>query len=155
MKKIFYTALLPLSLLPLMQGCAEDDLQDYFPAEYHKILYILESGEQNVTLYNTGELTDYTFSVCKAGSDPSLSANVDIEVMSQSDVDDMYTFNEGVPYQIIPSGSYTIGQSQLSFGASETSKQVSISIDPVQVAAAMEAASADTRWLLPLQAVSE
>ena len=103
-----------------MQGCAEDDLQDYFPAEYHKILYILESGEQNVTLYNTGELTDYTFSVCKAGSDPSLSANVDIEVMSQSDVDDMYTFNEGVPYQIIPSGSYTIGQSQLSFGASET-----------------------------------
>lgn len=155
MKKLVYTAVFSLSLVPLLSGCAEDDIQDMFPAEYHKILYILESGEQNVTLYNTGEATDYTFTVCKAGSDPSLSAQVSIETMSQDEVDEMYSINEGIPYQIIPSGSYSIDQTELAFGGSEVSKQVTISVDAAVVQEAMENGTQDTRWLLPLRAVSE
>ena len=129
MKKLVYTALFSLSLAPLLSGCAEDDIQDMFPAEYHKILYILESGEQNVTLYNTGEPADYTFSVCKAGSDPSLGAEVSIETISQAEVDEMYSLNEGIPYRIIPSDCYSIDQLELAFGGSETSKQVTVSVD--------------------------
>ena len=155
MKKLVYTALFSLSLAPLLSGCAEDDIQDMFPAEYHKILYILESGEQNVTLYNTGEPADYTFSVCKAGSDPSLGAEVSIETISQAEVDEMYCLNEGIPYRIIPLDCYSIDQLELAFGGSETSKQVTVSVDAALVKEAMEAETEDTRWLLPLRAVSE
>lgn len=156
MKKIFYTALLPWTFCVLLAGCHDDDdVQYLFPEEFHKILYILNDGEQDVTLYNTGSLNDFGLTVCKAGSDPSLTADLRIEVMSQSTVDEMYTDNEGIPYRIVPEGSYTIEPAEIYFANSETSKKVTVAVDPLQVAAAMEDASEETRWILPLQAVSE
>lgn len=154
MKKVVkITLILPF----LLSACNDNiDIQDWFPTEYHKILYIQESGEQEVTLYNTGEDNVYTFTVCKAGSDPSLEAHVRIDVMSQSDVDVKYSNNQGIPYKIIPSETFTYEPSELTFASSDISKKVTVAINPEKLKEIMELPSeVNTRWLLPLVAVSE
>ena len=45
--------------------------------------------KQEMTLYDTGEDYTYTLSVIKTGSDPTLTANAQINVLSQEEVDQM------------------------------------------------------------------
>ena len=73
----------------LLTACDESkyELENLVPEEYHKVLYINKSGTQELTLYNTGELNTYAFSVYKGGSDPSLTASGEIAVHSQEEVD--------------------------------------------------------------------
>ena len=54
--KIRNTLLLAGSLL-LLGACDESkyDLDSLVPEQYHKILYVNNSGKQEVTLYDTGE----------------------------------------------------------------------------------------------------
>lgn len=63
----------------------ESDYQDLFPEEYHKILYIKDSGsvELELSQLSSTPTYNYSFIVCKAGSNPALEANAHIEVMSQ------------------------------------------------------------------------
>ena len=84
----------------LLTACDESkyELENLVPDEYHKVLYINNSGMQDLTLYNTGELNTYAFSVYKGGSDPSLTASVEIAIHSQEEVDALY----GVNYRVIP-----------------------------------------------------
>ena len=157
MKKqnLIYATLFSFTLLPMATSCSEEDTQDLFPEEYSEILYIKESGEQNVTLYDAGVDVNYSFMVCKGGSDPSQEADVSIQVMSQGEVDAAYTANEGVPYRIIPAESYSLDTTELAFTSSDEYKQVNITLNPGTIKNAMEAAETETRWLLPLKAVSE
>ena len=157
MKKqnLIYATLFSFTLLPMATSCSEEDTQDLFPEEYSEILYIKESGEQNVTLYDAGVDVNYSFMVCKGGSDPSQEADVSIQVMSQGEVDAAYTANEGVPYRIIPAESYSLDATELAFTSSDEYKQVNITLNPGTIKNAMEAAETETRWLLPLKAVSE
>lgn len=157
MKKqnLIYATLFSFTLLPMATSCSEEDTQDLFPEEYSEILYIKESGEQNVTLYDAGVDVNYSFMVCKGGSDPSQEADVSIQVMSQGEVDAVYTANEGVPYRIVPAESYSLDATELAFTSSDEYKQVNITLNPGTIKNAMEAAETETRWLLPLKAVSE
>ena len=65
--KIRNTLLLAGSLL-LLGACDESkyDLDSLVPEQYHKILYVNNSGKQEVTLYDTGESYAYTFSIFKS-----------------------------------------------------------------------------------------
>lgn len=73
--KVNYIGIACLAVL-LLTACDESkyELENLVPEEYHKVLYINKSGTQELTLYNTGELNTYAFSVYKGGSDPSLTA---------------------------------------------------------------------------------
>ena len=64
--------------LVLLGACSESkyDLDQLVPEEYHKILYVNNSGKQDFTLYDTDEDNKYVLSVIKSGSDPSLTASV-------------------------------------------------------------------------------
>lgn len=139
------------STVLLLAGCSENkDIQQWFPSEYNKILYILDSGSQNITVYKTGEDDVHTFSVCKAGSDPSLSADAKIGIASQEEVDAEYSDNEGVTYKILPESTYSIEPSDLTFDKGETSKQVTVSIHPDELATAMQQETG-VKWILPLK----
>ena len=98
--KVNYIGIACLAVL-LLTACDESkyELENLVPEEYHKVLYINKSGTQELTLYNTGELNTYAFSVYKGGSDPSLTASGEIAVHSQEEVDVLY----GTDYRIIPS----------------------------------------------------
>ena len=96
--KVNYIGIACLAVL-LLTACDESkyELENLVPEEYHKVLYINKSGTQELTLYNTGELNTYAFSVYKGGSDPSLTASGEIAVHSQEEVDVLY----GADYRII------------------------------------------------------
>ena len=68
--------------LVLLGACSESkyDLDQLVPEEYHRIMYVNNSGKQEVTLYDTDEDNKYTFSVIKSGSDPSLTASVKVKL---------------------------------------------------------------------------
>ena len=77
--------------LLLLVACNESeyDLENLVPAEYHKILYVNNSGKQELTLFDTEEDNTYSFSVFKAGSDPYQTASVDVNVLSQEEVENL------------------------------------------------------------------
>lgn len=62
--KIRNTLLLAGSLL-LLGACDESkyDLDSLVPEQYHKILYVNNSGKQEVTLYDTGRAMHTLFNI--------------------------------------------------------------------------------------------
>lgn len=153
--KIRNTLLLAASLC-LLAACDDSkyDLENLVPQQYHKILYVNNSGKQQVTLYDTGEDYNYTFSVFKSGSDPSLTANADIHVLTQEELDEKYSRPEAVNYKLIATDCYSIAATHLDFSAGDRSKSVSVSLNPENIKTAI-AANPDAVWVLPLQVVSE
>lgn len=123
--KVNYIGIACMAVL-LLTACDESkyELENLVPDEYHKVLYINNSGMQDLTLYNTGELNTYAFSVYKGGSDPSLTASVEIAIHSQEEVDALY----GVNYRVIPSDFYSMDTRRLDFASDERSKAVTLSL---------------------------
>lgn len=153
--KIRNTLLLAGGLL-ILGACDESkyDLDNLVPEQYHKILYVNNSGKQSVTLYDTGEDYEYTFSVFKSGSEPSLTASADIRVLTQGELDSQYSETEAINYKLIGTNCYTIGATHLDFSADDRYKPVTVSLNPENIKTAI-AANPDAVWVLPLQVTSE
>ena len=134
---------------------SEYDLENIVPEQYNKILYINGSGKQDVTLFDTEEDNTYSFSVFKAGSNPELTANVNITALTQAEVDTEYSDIEGVDYKVINPEYYTIDATRLDFTAEDRYKIVTLSIRPQLIKADMEAGDPDSKWVIPLRATSE
>ena len=149
--KVNYIGIACMAVL-LLTACDESkyELENLVPDEYHKVLYINNSGMQDLTLYNTGELNTYAFSVYKGGSDPSLTASVEIAIHSQEEVDALY----GVNYRVIPSDFYSMDTRRLDFASDERSKAVTLSLSTDLIGAAMEA-NPEATYVLPLYLTSE
>lgn len=153
--KIRNTFLLAGSLI-LLGACDESkyELDSLVPEQYHKILYVNNSGKQQVTLYDTGEDYKYSFSVFKSGSDPSLTANVDVHVLTQEELDAKYSTIEAVNYKLIGTDCYSIAATHLDFSADDRYKPVDVLLNPDKIKTAI-AANPSAVWVLPLQVVSE
>ena len=155
MKKTTHLSLLAGCLITL--GACEGskyDLENQIPEKFHKILYLSISGKQDLTLYNTDEDNTYSFSLIKAGSDPTLSAKADITVMTQEEVDEQYSDLEGINYQVISPSAYSLDKSLLEFSAEDSYKLVNLSLKPREVMAAI-ASNPNAIWVLPLYVSSE
>lgn len=151
MKNIIYLA----GCLMLLGACnnSKYDLENLVPQEYHKILYINNSGKQEMTLYDTGEDYFYTMSIVKSGSDPTQAANVKINVLGQEEIDRLYSIPEGVDYKVLSEGSFSLETSDLSFSSEERLKSVNISVNSAKVKALVENYP-DAEWVLPLKVTS-
>ena len=155
MKKTTYLSLLAGCLITL--GACEGsiyDLENQIPEKFHKILYLNISGKQELTLYNTDEDNIYSFSLIKAGSDPTLCAKADITIMTQEEVDEQYSDLEGVNYKVISPNAYSLDKTQLVFSAEDSYKLVNLSLKPHKVMAAI-ASNPSAIWILPLYVSSE
>ena len=153
--KVKYIGIAGMAAL-LLAACDDSDyeLQNLVPDEYHKVLYINNSGTQDLTLYNTGQANTYAISVYKGGSDPSLTASATIGVHTQAEVDELYSQHDGADYRIIPDGSYSLDQTQVAFASEEQYKIVTLSLTTAPIEAAMEA-NPDAVYVLPLYLYSE
>ena len=142
--------------LLLLAACNESeyDLENLVPAEYHKILYVNNSGKQELTLFDTEEDNTYTFSVFKAGSDPYQTAAVDVSVLSQAEVDSEYSQLEGVSYKVLGTDCYSLDATHLDFSVEDRYKLVNIALKP-QVVKAQMATDPGSVWVLPLHVTSE
>ena len=59
----------------ILMNTSCDNYDDTYPQEYEKILSLQTTGEQAVDLYKTGEATNYSITVIKSGSQPTLTAS--------------------------------------------------------------------------------
>lgn len=155
MKKIIYLLVVIGSLISLgaCEG-SEYELENTIPNKFHKILYLKNSGKQQVTLFNTGQTYHYTFSVIKAGSDPNLEANVDVSLLTQEQVDNQYSQLESINYKIIATDTYSFDATHLNFLATDNYKTVDISLNPEKISELMES-DPTAVWVLPLQITSK
>lgn len=142
--------------LVLLGACSESkyDLDQLVPEEYHKILYVNNSGKQEMTLYDTDADNLYTLSVIKTGSDPSLTAAATIKVLTQAELDAEYSVPEAVNYKLIGTDAYSLAATSVDFSSADRYKLIDIALKPQVVKTAMES-NPDAVWVLPLKIISE
>lgn len=148
--------ILAAGALILLGACDESkyELENLVPEQYHKIIYINNSGTKDLTLYNTGEDNTYKLSIYKGGSEPELTADVTIGVLSQETVDSKYSLPEGINYKVIGPECYSFDASRLNFSSEDRFKNVIVSINVPNVEKAM-ADNPDATCVLPLYLYSE
>ena len=104
MKNHIYTLGWIAAILLSATSCsnAEYSFENLFPEAYHKIVYIPEEQVGDLTLYDIPEEASYTFTIRKAGSDPSEEAKVSIDSYTQSELDSL-----NKSYLLLPPSLYS------------------------------------------------
>ena len=116
--------ILLLFALGLSFTACEDNKGEYL-SEYSTVLYFKNSGEVPLTLYKTGEDTEYQQVVNKAGSDLGSITEVGIEVWSDEALT-AYNTQSGTRYVKLPANCYQILDDRLNFDAKDQYKMVNI-----------------------------
>ena len=88
----------------ILMNTSCDNYDDTYPQEYEKILSLQTTGEQAVDLYKTGEATNYSITVIKSGSQPTLTASAHIGAMDAVNFE-KYISERGLDY--VATVSYT------------------------------------------------
>lgn len=101
------------------------DNKDEFLSDYSTILYFKNSGEVPLTLYKTGEDTEYKLTVNKAGSDLRSVTSVEVEVLDESAMAD-YNTKHGTQYVRLPDNCFRVSDSRVNFEADNLYKQVNV-----------------------------
>jgi hypothetical protein len=157
MKKRNYSILFLGCALLAVTSCYNADwpVDKLTPEAYHKILYLQTSGKQTMELYITLLETKDTLTVVKAGSDPSLTADVKLEIMTQEEVDNTYSEEDGINYKIIPANTYSFGGStEMTFASNEEAKKLGLTFHMDEVNKTVAAPeNADVQFVLPIKLV--
>ncbi|MDE6988367.1 MAG: hypothetical protein K2P55_16020, partial [Bacteroides acidifaciens] len=101
MKKLIYSFLF-LGAITALGGCKEDSYEDLIPEQYDKILYLKTYGQQTIELFDDGSQVDYSLTVVKTGSNPAATAQAQVKIMSQAEVD-KDTRYQGNNYKVLSS----------------------------------------------------
>ncbi len=104
MKSTIYIVIL-LGLLTSITSC--NDNKDEFLEDYDTIFYFLNSGEQNITIYKTGEDANHTVTINKAGSNLQSEGTVYVSVLSNDEIN-AYNQENGTSYTMLPETSYKL-----------------------------------------------
>lgn len=148
MKKNILLTALAVGLLIVPTAC--EDNRDEFLSDFSTILYFRNSGEIAVTLYKTGENTDYNLTVNKSGSNLGATTTATITAMSKAALQ-AYNLSHGYNYQALPATCYTYTGGEVTFGSSDLYKQVTVSMNPELVE---ENIGADGIYVIPFEITS-
>jgi hypothetical protein len=155
MKKIYIMLIALIGIFAASCSNSEYDLDNLVPDQYHKVVYFKNGGKQNLSLYTTQSGYKDSLVIVKAGSDPNLKADVNVKVLTQQEVDSIYSNVEGVDYKVIPSDAYSFDEGQeLAFDKGVTGKYYPVTIDPVKIYQQIKA-NPDAKFVLPLQLKSK
>ena len=127
------------------------DLDKLVPDAYHKISYIKEYGTHNLHLFTTQ--TEYTDSLIliKAGSDPSASVNLKMDVLDQVAVDSVYNQLLGTNYKVLPANCYSFANGQdVSFTSGQEGQYFPVTFNPTAIYKLAQQ-DADAQYVLSLQ----
>ncbi len=127
MKKIAY---LSLGLMLTLTSCEYYD--NIIPEEYNKILSMKVFGEQDLTLYETGEQTEYNIVVMKSGAKPDETAEATVDVMNEAQFEKLKT-ESGRPYKMLPAECFALSDNKMKFGSTDMWKTAKLTIDPMKV----------------------
>lgn len=129
MKKYLYIINISILCLISLLSCEDHKEDNLTPSK----LYIVNSGVQEVVMYNTGELAEYNLNIYKSGATVK-SATARGIVLS---ADELQAYNEekGTDYKMLESEYYTLAQSEVSFSGSQkdVNKAINIFFDPSKI----------------------
>lgn len=114
----------------LFHIACDDGLDDY-KSEFDTILYFRDSGELPVTLYRTGNNTDYGLIITKAGFEQK-DAVVSVDVMNDAQLT-AYNALNGVNYKALPSSCYAFDDTEIQMAANDSYKEVTVSLVTEQI----------------------
>ena len=155
MKKLIYYILL-FMCAGIVTSChnSDYDLQNLVPDAYHKVAYVKNYGRHNLSLFTTQATATDTLILMKGGSEPNTSATYRMKVLSQTELDSVYSNVQGANYKLIPQSAFTFESSEdVSFAAGEEGKYFPVSFKPTEIYRLMEA-NPGSKFVLPLQLVS-
>lgn len=130
-KNILFVSL--LAGLFLTYTACDDNLDEYL-SDFSTILYFLNSNEQDITLYKTGEDTKVKATINKAGSDLSTSASAKVNLMDDSQLA-IYNAENLTDYKLLPANCYELqANSTFDFnGNKDTYKQFEITFKTSEI----------------------
>lgn len=137
-KYIFMSLAVALSLT----SCETFD--DVVPVQYNKILSMQVSGEQQLSIYATGENNDYTITVMKGGYDNKATATAKVDIMTDEEYSN-WLENNARNYVRIPQSCFTLKDNEMKFASTDMYKIATLSIDPIKVENFMEKTNATYR----------
>lgn len=150
MKKILYITALAGWILT-NTSCENYD-ETKIPEKYHKVLILQSAGEQAITLYRTGEDSNYEMCIIKAGSENGLSAEaqlvVDDEWMEQ------YNEDNAEHYVIIPSEYYSFETQDIQMQGNEQYKLLNLTFKTSNLDALIDN-NPDKKYALPIRLLSD
>ena len=145
--KTLFKYLIPAALALLVAAACEDHRSDDME-DFQTMVYFRNGGEQDLTLFRTGEEGLYKIPICKSGR--NLQGVIDIVLMPFDQAQlSMYNIRNECEYMLIPSTCYRFvdengaaltdqSKIELSFGASDAYKIVYLSVDTQAVSALQE-----------------
>lgn len=124
MKKNILVVLLGTFLLT--QTACEDNKSEFL-SDFGTILSFRNSGEIPLTLYKTGENTEYTITVNKSGSELGTTTQVSVSVMDEAALN-IYNAEHGTTYKALPATCYAYQNAQLQFAGSDLYKTLKVEL---------------------------
>ncbi len=134
-----------------MLGFSCETYEDLIPEKYNKILALKTVGEQNITLYETGEDGTYGFTILKGGNNTNASAQAEIKVMNEMELE-IYSQEVGKKYNLLPSSMYEIENTSLNFSSDEAFMRRNITFKTNDISALLQGGTLD--YVLPIMLVS-
>ena len=148
MKKSIFIYILAATLTLVGAWSCADHRSDYME-EFQTVLYFRNGGEQDITLYRTGEDALYNIPVCKSGRNLESISSAVVMPFSEAQMT-AYNINTGSSYALIPSDKFEFvsasgnalqDQSKvtLAFGQKDTYQIITIKMKTVEISALQEA----------------
>lgn len=137
MKKLIYSFLF-LGTITALGSCKETSYEDLIPEQYDKILYLKTFGQQTLELFDDGSQVDYSLTVVKTGSNPAATAQAQVKIMSQAEIDKDARY-QGNNYKVLSSACYTYKSETLDLTSTDAYKQVKMKLSPAKILEEIEA----------------
>ncbi|ATA93603.1 alpha-sialidase [Capnocytophaga canimorsus] len=150
MNRKIHIALGVLGVLTLFS--CEKKYDDLIPPQYNTILLLKEEGERSVTLYSTGEDAEYDLTILKSGNAPDASAQVKLQVMSDTELE-FYSQAIGRKYKALPASTYQLGEQDIAFASSEKYKKSKVQLKTNAIKQLLDGSNSDYNYVLPLELV--
>lgn len=130
----------------LAYTACEDGKNEYL-SDFSSIIYFRNSGEIPLTIYDTGEKTDYNLIVNKAGSNLGAVASCGVKVMNESDLM-RYNEVEGLNYKALPRVCYDFEDCEMHFTSDELYKSLKVSLDANLI---NQSIGSDATYVIPFE----
>lgn len=131
--KIYILSLLG-GLLLTMGSCLSDGKDDYLD-DYKSFLCILNSNEQDVTFYNTGESVAYNITIDKGGNDLNMVASAVLKVLNEFDIE-YYNNENKTNFKPLPADCYDLpADMSVSFEEKDLYKIKTVTFHPDKISA--------------------
>lgn len=137
-------------LIILAYSCESYD--DFIPSQFDKILSIKDYGDKKINLYNIGEDGKYTLTIMKGGNQPNKTAQAEIKVMSEAELE-IFSQMEGRSYKLIPSSMYQLESNSVFFDSKEHYQRKTISFKTNELSE-LKNGDPTSNYVLPIKLLS-